>query len=420
MFDISSPMMIATMSPTMSQHSPTQLRTYAIDNLRTFLTILVVLHHAALAYGGTGSFGYRSPYHPPGSSIALTAFNVLNQTFFMALFFLLSGYFSSIAARKRTRVTFITEKMKRLGVPTLMYSLFGKGIIRAMVAWRVDGSGWAGIKREFVAGVKSTRGAGGPTWFTALLLVFDVLYTLKLRKHFAQIPAQERQPLMAREQGIQATPKHQYGPMRTAYIVLGLSVAAMSSFLIRLRYPFGHVFVPLSLTLGYLPQYVLYYSTGIYIQRHGIPLNKPISFHAIITIASIALGLSVLSIYAIFNLSHQDGSLAEAVRLAGGGSNVFACLYAFQNEYIGFLFSSVLTTQWTIFGIDIASGSYATFLIHIPVLVETMTEFDEDAWKDWSPVIKTVVVGVMGVVKSWVLGLGVKWVLERAGWRGYL
>ncbi|KAH6386477.1 hypothetical protein HBI60_218540 [Parastagonospora nodorum] len=414
----------------MSLCSSTRARTSEIDNLRTFLTTLVVFHHAALAYGGTGSFGYRSPYHSPGSSIALTAFNVLNQTFFMALFFLLSGYFSSIAARKRNRLTFVLEKLKRLGVSTLIYSLFGKGIIRAIVAYRVNGTGWDGVKKEILAGVKGTRGAGGPTWFTALLLVFDVLYTIGMPKHCVSVPVKEQQPLIARAQDTQATPKHQYGPMRASHVFLGLSLAGMSSFLVRLRYPFGHIFVPLSLNLGYLPQYILYYCTGIYIQRRGIPLSKPAKSRAITAVGFIALGLSVLGIIQSNGLINQGGKLAEMVKFAGGGPNIFAFLYAFQNEYIGFLFISLLlhifhrdsffTTQWTMFGIDIASASYATFLVHIPVLVETMTEFDEDAWRGWSPVVKAVVVSGVAVVKSWLLGLGMKWVLERVGWKGYL
>jgi glucan biosynthesis protein C len=142
-------------------------RTHALDNLRTFLTVLVIFHHAALAYGGIGSWGYHSPHHPPGLSIVLTGFNIINQSFFMGVFFLLSGYFSSIAAIKKTRRSFLEEKFKRLGVPALLYSVFAK---------RRDSANWEGVRNEFMAGVKSTRGVRGPMWYTALLLVFDTIY----------------------------------------------------------------------------------------------------------------------------------------------------------------------------------------------------------------------------------------------------
>ncbi|CAN9145451.1 unnamed protein product [Alternaria alternata] len=63
-------------------------RTHALDNLRTCLTALVILHHASTPYGGAGPWPYTSPLYMPNSSPILLTFNVINQTFFMATFFL--------------------------------------------------------------------------------------------------------------------------------------------------------------------------------------------------------------------------------------------------------------------------------------------------------------------------------------------
>lgn len=414
----------------MAQKTQISTRTYALDNLRTFLTVLVIVHHAALLYGGLGSFGYQSHHHPQGSSMPLTAFCVLNQTFFMALFFLLSGYFSSIAAKKRSRGMFLFEKWKRLGVPTLISSLFGRGLFKAILAWRINGTGWEGVKSEFIAGVKNTRGAVGPTWYTALLLVFDVLYTIGLPKHFASKLPKERQPLMANSRATLTTQSSPHNIVRTAHIVIGLSLAAISAFLIRLRYPFGYTFIPLGLNVGYSPQYILYYCAGVYIQRRGIPLSQPVQSRAIITAGAIALSLSIIGALQVQKAIKEGGSIKEVGKLAGDGFNIFAFLYATLNDYVGFLFDTfllyafhrftLLSKHWSILGIDVASGSYAAFLVHMHMLLETMTFVDEDAWKSWSPVIKTVVVGGLAVVKSWSLGLVIKWVVDGCGWRGYL
>jgi glucan biosynthesis protein C len=406
------------------------MRTYALDNLRTFLTVLVIVHHAALPYGGLGSFGYRSPHHPQGSSILLTILCVLNQTFFMALFFLLSGYFSSIAAKKRSRGTFLFEKWKRLGVPTLIYSVFGRGIFKAILAWRVNGTGWEGVKSEFVAGMKSTRGAAGPTWYTALLLVFDVLYTIGVPQHFASVLTKERQPPITNGQSTPTAPAPTCNTIRTTHVILGLSMAAMSTFLIRLRYPFGYTFVPLGLNVGYAPQYILYYCAGIYVQRQDLPLSRLVRPRAIITVGVIAFSLLAFGIVQLQEMIKRGGNMGEVGELAAGGANVFAFLYATLNEYIGFLCGAgllyafhqfaFLSKYRSIFDVDVASGSYAAFLVHMHVLVETMTFFDEDAWKDLSPVIKTIVVGGLAVVKSWTLGLVIKWLVEGCGRKGYL
>ncbi|KAI4706062.1 hypothetical protein J4E89_009114 [Alternaria sp. Ai002NY15] len=73
-------------------------RTHTLDNFRTSLTALVILHHASTPYGGAGSWSYTSSRYYPNSSPALVLFNVTNQTFFMGSCFLVSAYFSDIKA----------------------------------------------------------------------------------------------------------------------------------------------------------------------------------------------------------------------------------------------------------------------------------------------------------------------------------
>jgi hypothetical protein len=122
-------------------------------------------------------------------------------------------------------------------------------------------------------------------------------------------------------------------------------------------------------------------------------------------------------------------TLGDIIPLAGGGPNTFALLYSLLNELVGFTLAAfllrafhhpVLSAHWSILGEDLAKGSYAAFLVHIPVLVETMTLIDEHAWRYQGPVFKTVVVGQLAVQKSWILGLVVKWAVERGGGMGYL
>ena len=36
-------------------------RLFYLDNLRIYLTILVILHHAAIAYGGNGDWAVKDP-----------------------------------------------------------------------------------------------------------------------------------------------------------------------------------------------------------------------------------------------------------------------------------------------------------------------------------------------------------------------
>jgi glucan biosynthesis protein C len=414
----------------MLQERTLPARTHALDNLRNFLTVLVIFHHTALAYGGIGSWGYHSPYHPPGSSIVLTAFNVINQSFFMGLFFLLSGYFSSIAAIKKTRRSFLEEKFKRLGVPTLFYSVFAKGITMAIVARRRDSTNWEGVRNEFMAGVKSARGVRGPMWYTALLLVFDTIYVFGWPMHF--FISSTFPPLSKPPSSNEATRLHPTTTMHrvcTKHVLIALLGTSVLSFLIRIPYPFGHIFMPLNLNLGYLPQYILYYSAGIWLHRSRIPLSHPCSSRTIATTSTLAAAvLSLGSLHARTVIS-RGLSLAHIIHLAGLSPNLIALTYSLFNELIGFTLttlilaafhSSILSRQWSFFGFDLAKSSYAAFIVHIPILIETMTAIDEEAWSEQSAATKTVVVGMLAVAKSWVLGAGMKRVVERFVGTGYL
>src|SRR5687768_1267247 len=61
-----------------------------IDTLRVLLTILVIAHHAGQAYGPTGG---DWPIFNQQRAAILGPFFTVNASFFMGLFFLISGYF---------------------------------------------------------------------------------------------------------------------------------------------------------------------------------------------------------------------------------------------------------------------------------------------------------------------------------------
>lgn len=107
--------------PTTTTPGPTtRARLFFVDNLRVVLTVLVVLHHAALTYSNIPLWYYTEPAQDPSGHV-LDLFIMLNQTFFMGMFFLLAGYFVPGAADRRGRHGFTRERLVRLGVPLLLF-----------------------------------------------------------------------------------------------------------------------------------------------------------------------------------------------------------------------------------------------------------------------------------------------------------
>lgn len=92
-------------------------RLYYLDNLKVFLIILVIIHHVGQAYGSTGGSWF---YSYPGERVKpLGLFFLFNASFFMGLFFFISGYFLPGSFDRHGARQFITNKLIRFGIPLI-------------------------------------------------------------------------------------------------------------------------------------------------------------------------------------------------------------------------------------------------------------------------------------------------------------
>src|SRR5208337_2817411 len=94
-------------------------RIFYLDTLKIFLTILVIAHHVGQAYGPTGGYW---PVQESARAALLGPFFTVNRSFFMSLFFMISGYFMVAAFERHTVSTFIRGRLVRLGIPVLLFT----------------------------------------------------------------------------------------------------------------------------------------------------------------------------------------------------------------------------------------------------------------------------------------------------------
>jgi hypothetical protein len=71
----------------------TAARLLFIDNIRIYLTILVILHHLMIIYSGSGGWIYHEGREDAVASAVGGWFTGLNQSYFMGLFPLVAAYF---------------------------------------------------------------------------------------------------------------------------------------------------------------------------------------------------------------------------------------------------------------------------------------------------------------------------------------
>lgn len=203
------------------------------------LTALVILHHVAVTYGAPGNWYYHEKTSSPTSALVLTVVVSVNQAFFMGFFFLLSAYFVPAAYNKRGFARFLADRITRLGVPLLFYSL----VLSPLLSYiPYDSGGHAVSYPQYLGGFDSWVDFG-VLWFVAALLLFNISYAI-YRKVGGRMPT--RMPM----------------PGATLVILIALVVGVLS-FCVRWVFPVGWVLKPVGFQLGHFCQYMVLFIAGL-------------------------------------------------------------------------------------------------------------------------------------------------------------
>jgi surface polysaccharide O-acyltransferase-like enzyme len=146
-----------------------QGRIAALDRARTFITLLVVIHHSVLNFT---YFGHGDSQRWLGFDLVV----LFNDSFFMALMFFISGLFVWDGLTDKGWAVFLRERAWRLGVPflisifVLMPMAYYPTFLRYHLPGTTDFSFLHFWKNIFVAGPWPS----GPAWFLWVLLALDV------------------------------------------------------------------------------------------------------------------------------------------------------------------------------------------------------------------------------------------------------
>src|SRR4051812_48379597 len=155
---------------TTNQAKTASTRLVALDRARTFITLLVLVHHSAVNYTHFGN----------GDKMRWLGFDLVvlfNDSFFMACMFLISGLFVHGSLTRRGAADFLQERAWRLGVPflisifVLMPIAYYPTFLRYHLPGTTDFSFLHFWRNIFVVGPWPS----GPAWFLWVLLALDGL-----------------------------------------------------------------------------------------------------------------------------------------------------------------------------------------------------------------------------------------------------
>ncbi len=243
----------------MTKNIPVPARDAALDLTRATLTLLVIAHHAVLAYhtyappAGAftranmvwGAFPVVDTARAPG----IDALVLWNDSFFMAMMFLLAGLFVPSSLQRKGAGTFLCDRGWRLGVPFIVSAMV-LAPLAYMPAYltRAAETGNPGFWPAWQA---LGSWPAGPAWFLWVLFAFSVLAAALhawVPRAFEKLAALGARGLVS--------------PVRTCVVFSAVAAAAYVA-TTKVVNPFGwSSWGPFTAQSARLPLYALYFFLG--------------------------------------------------------------------------------------------------------------------------------------------------------------
>jgi hypothetical protein len=376
-------------APTQARAAPkAKARNAALDRARTFITMLVLIHHSVIAYT---YFGHTDPQ----SFLGFDGVVLFNDSFFMSAMFFLSGLFVWPSLQRKGTGWFLRDRWWRLGLPFIICALILMPIAYYAVELRLhpDVSFAAFWWKTVTVGPWNS----GPAWFVWVLLAFDALAAAVYVAAPTCVEAIGRLSLASF-----ARPGLFFWALLIASIIV--YVPAVLYFSASRWFALGPVAIQASRILLYL----LYFFAGVGIG--AVPFNQgllagdgglarrwPLWLAATIASYACIIGLVYIKHSVLPDVNHQPVwweiayALAFVSYSAAQTFNILALFLRFSNDG-----SSVLD--------PLRDSAYGIYLIHyVPVLwlQYVLYDFSFSPVMQLSAIIKAIIVFVLTLAFSW-------------------
>ena len=405
-------------------------RKYWLDNLRAVMTTIVIINHTGAAYGGGGTGDHPGSFAK--TSPILLPYVAFHYAYGLGQFFWLSGNLTAKSLSKGSWTEFVKSKLLRLGLPSLLYSIFLEPLQKIATQ---PGDLLENLKnyRNAVLEHKGWKAPGGGTvWYTMTLLMFDLCAVLLTRclHLFKTKGGRSREFLSVAKI---------YGHMcRWGWLAI-----AGTRFLVGTKFPMGSSLPVIHVQPYFLPQHIYGYVLGymasvlgksrmssLYENKSG-PLGKLSMAKA----SAISLALIPVVLLPSFlrdrKASKEDDSNKDTMRPNKGGMQLSgwtadAALFALWNEFtfatVGPAFMSLWEHNYNRPGkqrLWSPRYAYAAYLLHSPISwfvgrglhtamcrgEERPAWMDSESWQNIGPVIMTATAGYIEVVASFGVGM---------------
>jgi peptidoglycan/LPS O-acetylase OafA/YrhL len=376
-------------APAQTRAAPkAKARNAALDRARTFITLLVLIHHSVIAYT---YFGHTDR----DAFLGFDGVVLFNDSFFMAAMFFLSGLFVWPSLQRKGTGWFLRDRLWRLGLPFVVCALF----LMPLAYYAIELRQHPDI--SFAAFWWKTVTVGpwnsGPAWFVWVLLALDVLAAIVYRAAPGLVEAIGRLSLAS-----YSRPRLFFWALLIASVIA--YVPAVHYFGASHWFTIGPVAVQASRILLYLVYFfagvgigAVPFDRGLLAADGGLTRHWPVWLAATIATYGSIIALIYIKHSVLPDVQHQPlwwqiaYVLAFVAYSAAQTFNILALFLRFSNDG-----SSILD--------PLRDSAYGIYLIHyVPVLwlQYALYDFSFSPVMQLSAIIKAVIVLVLTLAFSW-------------------
>ena len=359
-------------------------RNLSLDRARTFLTLVVLLHHAVIPYT---YFGHTDPKSWIGFDMIVLA----TDSFFMAMFFFLSGLFVWPGIARKGPLNYLADRLLRLGLPFVICAFTVIPLAYYAISLRHHPE--IGFSDYWWNTVTVGPWPSGPIWFLWVLFAFDLVACLLYRLSPNLLDPINRLSLHGR---------------RRPAVFFAVMLAVTAAFYIPGRIHFGagswFEFGPFSVQHGRVMLYASYFFFGAGI---GVAQMDRGLLAADGRMAKVSWDWMVLAIvpyclmWVLIYIKREI--LGNPVELPDWYEGPYAVCFTVFSVAIMFLilayFLRFKQSGWSVLD-PMQADAYGMFLVHYPIVLWLqywLFDFDLPA------IVKAAIAFVLTVALSWAL-----------------
>jgi fucose 4-O-acetylase-like acetyltransferase len=344
------------------------IRLVYMDNLKIFLTILVIVHHVGQAYGPGGFWHYRSSLDEQAEWLG--SFFTVNAAFFMGLFFMISGYFIRGSYARNSGWQYIKTKLIRYGVPVVFSLIIMQPIL--MYFYYINYSqnipmgfleyykniyfGVGGMPENFIQSIGFPEMNMGHLWFVEILLIFSLLYYV-FRKIFSST---QKNNIIVKGQSF-----------KFINIIIIALLISISTGIIRIWFPIDSwigLFGFIQMEPAHFPQYLIFFIVGI------IAVKKDWLKKVTRKQGYLSLGLGIIMAVLVYCLHLMPKTL---------GKLVYISWFAYESFMAVFISFGLLVLFREVFAVTnsltkiMSSCAYLVYILHYPIAIAVQYLLDK-------------------------------------------